>query len=386
MSGSDRILPSALFKSTMQELSPDALGEQLRNDEEGPLVLDIRHEAEFEEWHVPGSVNVDVYDELTGDPDRAKPALSELPEGSEIVTVCSEGVVSQTATDVLRELGYDAVTLADGMSGWSRVHRHAEVPVDLDGALVQIARPGKGCLSHVLVSDGEAAVFDPSHYLDEYDAVLDEYDAELVGVFDTHAHADHVSGAAALADRHGVPYSLHSKDALALDATPIEDGQVVTVGGLAVEAIHTPGHSEGSVSFDVGGAALLTGDTLFHDSVGRVELGVEAGIEDSDVEGNAATLYESLRRLLDRPDDAVVLPAHDPGSPEPPVAATLGEVKSRNADLGRDREAFVAELASDVPDHPPNFERVKRANVGQESIPVDELAELELGPNNCAAE
>jgi glyoxylase-like metal-dependent hydrolase (beta-lactamase superfamily II) len=90
--------------------------------------------------------------------------------------------------------------------------------------------------------------------------------------------------------------------------------------------------------------------------------------------------------LLDRPDDALVLPAHDPGSPEPPVAATLAEVRERNDDLGRDRAAFVQELASDVPDHPPNFERVKRTNVGQESVPVDELAELELGPNNCAAE
>ncbi|MCG1005660.1 MBL fold metallo-hydrolase [Halorubrum lacusprofundi] len=370
----------------MQKLSPDALSEQLRGDDEGPLVLDIRHEGEFEDWHIPGSVNVDVYDELTADPERAKPALSDLPDDTEIVTVCGEGVVSQTASNVLRELGYDAVTLTDGMNGWSRVHRHAEVPVDFDGTLVQVARPGKGCLSHVLVSDGEAVVFDPSHYIDEYEAILDEYNAELVGVFDTHAHADHVSGAAELADRHGVPYSLHPKDALALDATPVVDGQIVTVGGLAVEVIHTPGHSEGSVSFGVDGAALLTGDTLFHESVGRVELGVEAGIEDSDVEGNAATLYESLQRLLDRPDDVVVLPTHDPGSPEPPVTATLGEVKNRNADLGRDREAFVEELASDIPDHPPNFERVKRTNVGQESVPVDELAELELGPNNCAAE
>jgi len=370
----------------MQELSPDAFSEQLRNDDEGPLVLDVRHEAEFEEWHVPGSVNVDVYDELTGDPEQAKPALSDLPDDAEVVTVCAAGVVSQTATEVLRELSYDAVTLADGMNGWSRVHRHAEVPVDIDGTLVQVARPGKVCLSHVLISDGEAAVFDPSHYIDEYEAILDEYDAELVGAFDTHAHADHISGAAELADRRRVHYYLHPKDALALDATPIEDGQTVAVGRLDVEVIHTPGHSEGSVSFDVGGAALLTGDTLFHDSVGRVELGVEAGIEESDVEANAATLYESLGRLLNRPDDAVVLPAHDPGSPEPPVSATLGEVKRRNADLDRDRESFVAALASDVPDHPPNFERVKRTNVGRESVPADELAELELGPNNCAAE
>jgi len=131
---------------------------------------------------------------------------------------------------------------------------------------------------------------------------------------------------------------------------------------------YTPPDTAGSVSFDVGGAALLTGDTLFHDSVGRVELGVEAGIEDSDVEQNAATLYESLQRLLERSEDAVVLPAHDPGSPEPPVTATLGDVRGRNTDLGRNREEFVETLASDVPDHPPNFERVKanerRAGVG----------------------
>jgi len=370
----------------MSEIAPDRLSERLRTNGEEVYVLDIRHEADFEDWHIPGSTNIDVYDELTDDPDSAKDQLSGLPEEKEIVTVCAAGVVSQTATDVLQEMGYSAVTLTDGMDGWSRVHRSAPVPTDLDGTLVQVARPGKGCLSHVLISEGDAVVFDPSHYLEEYETILDDHDAVLVGVFDTHAHADHVSGAATLTERHGVPYYLHPKDALAIDATPIEDGQTVTVGNLEVEAIHTPGHSEGSVSFDIGGAALITGDTLFHESVGRVELGVQAGIEDSDVEANAATLYESLQRLLDRPEDAVVLPAHDPGSPEPPVMATLHEVREQNTDIRRDREDFVETLAGDVPDHPPNFERVKRTNVGQESVPEDELAELELGPNNCAAE
>ncbi|WP_135825819.1 MBL fold metallo-hydrolase [Halorussus ruber] len=370
----------------MSEITPEKLSDRLQADEDDLLVVDIRHEGEHDDWHIPDSVNVDVYDELTDNPDAAKDALAELPEEKEIVTVCGAGVAAATAADVLQEMDYDATTLADGMNGWSRVHRHAPVRADLDGTLIQVARPGKGCLSHVLLSGGEAAVFDPSHYLEEYEAILDEYDADLVSVFDTHAHADHASGGAELADRHDVPYYLHSKDALAIDATPLEDGQTVTVGQLNIEVVHTPGHSEGSVSFDIEGAALITGDTLFHESVGRVELGVEAGIEDSDVEQNAATLYESLQRLLDRPDDALVLPAHDPGSPEPPVTATLAEVKERNGDLGRAREEFIEELASDIPDHPPNFERVKRTNVGQESVPADELADLELGPNNCAAE
>ncbi len=386
MSGTTPIQTPVIREGTMAEIEPAELGRRLQGDGEDVLVLDVRHREEYEDWHVPDSTNVDVYDQLVDDPAAAKESLSDLPEDREVVTVCAAGVVSQTATDVLEEMGYDAATLVDGMNGWSRVHRHAAVPVDLDGELIQVARPGKGCLSHVLLSDGQAAVFDPSSYVEEYEAIVDDRGAELVAVFDSHAHADHVSGGRELASRHDVPYSLHPADALAVDAAPLEDGETITVGDVDVEVIHTPGHSEGSVSFDVEGAALLTGDTLFHDSVGRVELGVEAGIEDSDVAANAATLYESLQRLLERPSDAVVLPAHDPGSPEPPVTATLGEVTERNEDLQRDREAFVETLASDIPDHPPNFERVKQVNVGRESVPADELGDLELGPNNCAAE
>jgi len=370
----------------MTEIAPEDLAAQLRDEGDGPLVLDVRPPEDFEDWHVPSSENVDVYHDLDADPDAARESLASLPQDEQIVTVCAEGVVAGTATEVLEGLGYDAATLEDGLSGWSRVHDHAPVPADVEGALLQVARPGKGCLSHVLVSEGEAAIVDPSHYHEEYEAILAEHDADLVGVFDTHAHADHVSGGRALADEHDVPYYLHPADALAVDAAPIEDGDTIGVGGVDVEVVHTPGHSEGSVTFAVGGEALLTGDTLFHESVGRVELGVEAGIEDTDVEDNAATLYESLQRLLEWPDDTLVLPAHDPGSPEAPVVETLEGVLERNQDLRRDREEFVETLANDVPEHPPNFERVKRTNVGQESVPDDELGDLELGPNRCAAE
>lgn len=370
----------------MAEITPDNLSAQLEAADDDLFVLDIRHEDDYEDWHIPGSENIDLYDQLKDDPDATTAALSDIPDDTEVVTVCAAGVVSDTATDQLQQMGYDAKTLVDGMNGWSRVHRSSPINIGTDGTLVQVARPGKGCLSYVLVSGSEAAVFDPSQYLEEYDTILAKYKADLVGVFDTHAHADHVSGGQKLADRHGVPYYLHPKDELAIDTTPLGDGQMFEIGTADIEVIHTPGHSEGSVSYNIDGVALLTGDTLFHTSVGRVELGVTAGIEDSDVEQNAATLYDSLQRLLDHSDDTVVLPAHDPDSPEPPVTATLSEVKAQNDDLGRDRETFIEALASDIPDHPPNFERVKRANVGQESVPDDELSDLELGPNNCAAE
>jgi glyoxylase-like metal-dependent hydrolase (beta-lactamase superfamily II) len=349
-------------------------------------VFDIRHAEEFEPWHILGSENIDVYYELQDDPDSASDALLDLQNGRDVVTVCAAGVVSEQATKLLTELGYSAKTLVDGMAGWSRVHLSAPVHVDIDGTLVQVARPGKGCLSYVLISDGEAAVFDPSHYPEEYEDRLEEYGADLVGVFDTHAHADHVSGGRTLADRTDVPYHLHPADATEIDATSIEDGQTITVGTVDVSVIHTPGHSPGGVTYSIAGEALLTGDTLFHQSVGRVELGVEAGIEETDIEENAATLFASLQRLSRQDGDPLVLPAHDPGSPVPPVAARMSEVEDQNDDLRLDREAFVEKLADDIPDHPPNFERVKRANIGLASIDDDELSALELGPNRCAAE
>ncbi len=371
----------------MATIPPDELGRRLRRGgEEAPLVVDIREVEDFENWHVPGSHNVAVYEELQDEPEAAAEALSDLPDDREVVTVCAAGVLSATATDVLRDEGYEARTLVDGMAGWARVHWSAPVETGLDGTLVQVARPGTGCLSYVLVSDGEAAVFDPSSYPDAYQDVVETHDADLVGVYDTHAHADHVSGGRRLADRHGVPYHLHSDDATDVDAVPLTDGQTFAVGDVTVEVLHTPGHSPGGVTYAIGDAALLTGDTLFHDSVGRVELGVEAGLEDTDARANAVVLYESLQRIRDRSGDPLVLPAHDPGAPEPPVAARLSEVEDRNAGLQRDREEFVETLANDVPDHPPNFQRIKRVNVGAEDLDGDELADLELGPNNCAAE
>ena len=369
----------------MAEITPDELANRLHEGTNRPLVLDIRHSEAFEEWHIPASKNIDVYDELGGDVDTAKERLAELSSNREIVTVCAAGVVSQDATALLQELGYDAKTLIDGMNGWSRVHRAAPVDLAIDGTLLQVARPGKGCLSYILVSGGEAAVFDPSHYPEAYEERLEEAGAALVGVYDTHAHADHVSGGRELANRNGVPYYLHPEDAIEIDATPLEDSEQFTVGHVEIEVIHTPGHSPGGVTYAVGAEALVTGDTLFHESVGRVELGVEAGIEETDVEENAATLYESLQRLRQRSGDPVVLPAHDPGSPEPPVAARMSEVVARNDDLGRERAAFIEDLSADIPDHPPNFQRIKGINIGVESIEDEELSTLELGPNRCAA-
>lgn len=368
----------------MSSIDPQMLAERL--PDEDTVVVDIRHESDYSDWHIPGSRNIDVYDEVRTDPDAAKARLDELPGDREYVTVCGIGVVSQEATEVLQDLGYEARNLEEGMVGWSQVHDAAVVPVNLPGELLQVARPGKGCLSYVLVSDGEAAVFDPSQYIDEYVTRLENREAILTGVYETHAQGDHLSGGPALADRFDVPYHLHPEDDLGIDATPISDGDSFHIGEIEVEVVHTPGHSPGGVTFAIEDEALLTGDTLFHESVGRVELGATAGLDDAEPERNAETLYTSLQRLLEREEDPLVLPAHDPGSPRPPVAVRLSEVRDRNRDLGMDRATFVDRIGGAIREPPSNARQIKRANVGLDDIDPTDRTTIELGPNRCAAE
>jgi glyoxylase-like metal-dependent hydrolase (beta-lactamase superfamily II) len=368
----------------MSTIDSQTLAERLPDEE--LVVVDIRHDTDYADWHIPGSRNIDVYDEVRNDPDAAKAALRDLPRDAEYVTVCGIGIVSQEATDLLRELGYEARNLEAGMVGWSQVHDAAAVPADLPDELLQIARPGKGCLSYMLVSDGEAAVFDPSQYIDEYVTRLQDREASLIGVYETHAQGDHLSGGPALAERFDVPYHLHPKDDLGIDATPISDGDIFHVGDIEVAVIHTPGHSPGGVTFAIEDEALLSGDTLFHDSVGRVELGATAGLDDAEPERNAETLYTSLQRLLERGNDPLVLPAHDPGSPRPPVAVRVSEVRARNRDLGMDQATFVGRVGGAIREPPSHARQIKRANVGLDDVDPADRTTIELGPNRCAAE
>lgn len=366
----------------MTEITPEEVSEHLEYGNDDLLLLDIRHADAFEEWHIPGSENIDIYDELTSEPETATEALDHLPQNKEIVTVCGVGEVSDVATDVLRNMGYEAKTLIDGMSGWSRVHLAAPIPIETV-QLLQVARPGTGCLSYILISDGEAIVIDPSQYTEKYGQIVDAHGAALTAVLETHAHADHISGARTLADAHNVPYYLHPDDAGDLtNLSTLEDGQSITNGSVAIETIHTPGHTAGSVSFDIDGEVLLTGDTLFLDSVGRPDL---EGGDETAIRARATTLYESLQCLLDKPDDTLVLPAHDPGSPEPPTTASLAEVRDRNDVLANDREGFIETITANIPETPPNHDQIKRVNVGKETVAADEAQELELGPNQCAA-
>ncbi|AHG02275.1 beta-lactamase (plasmid) [Halostagnicola larsenii XH-48] len=353
------------------------------------FVLDVRNEADYEEWHIEGSTNLPIYDELLEyDYSTLEDHMEDLPTDTEIAVVCVAGVTSARAAEFLREHGFDAKSIDDGMNGWGRVHRSYDLAdaTDLKN-IVQVVRPGTGCISYLVHDGDEAVVVDPSQYIDEYLNAADERDLEIVGVADTHAHADHVSGARRLAGELDVPYYLHEADAGVLNGvTELADGETIALGERELEVCHTPGHTPGSVSF-LFGDALLSGDTLFLRSVGRPDL--EDSSEDA-IREASSRLFDSLERLTDLEDETVVLPGHFSDESIRPLATELGNLREeatnellRYVEDG-DESSFVETIVESLADEPANYNEIKQINWGKEQ-PGGDVEALELGPNNCAA-
>jgi len=344
-------------------------------------VLDVRPAAERAEWSIPGSVHADAYEALRrGDPN----ALADFhpTNGGRVVTVCAAGKTSILAAERLRARGVDAVSLEGGMRAWSLAWNTAEVPCPGSTArIVQLRRTGKGCLSYLIGSNGDAAVVDASLEPQIYRRVADEHGWRIRTVLETHVHADHLSRARALAVDTGARLCLPTTDRVSFEYTPLKEGDVVRVGSAGLRVLHTPGHTPESVCYLLDERSLFTGDTLFLTAVGRPDLEASA----AQARRRAHALHASLQRLVALPPETVVLPAH---TSEPvafdrwPIGATLGDVQKRTSLLRELEETFVSRILTRLPPTPPNHHRIVVLNEAG-TLP-DDPTELEAGANRCA--
>ncbi len=346
-------------------------------------VVDVRKGEDHAEWSIPGSLNFDAYDALNASDEQALQGL-ELPEGVPVVTVCGRGRSSAVAAEQLRRKGYEAYSLEGGMEAWSLVWNTAEVPVPGASAeVVQVRRTGKGCLSYVVGSDGEAVVVDASVEPDVYLWLVEGRGWRITRVLDTHVHADHLSRSRRLAEMVGATLHMPEWAPISYPFSPLGDSAVLEVGSATLEAIRTPGHTPESTSYLLDGRGIFTGDTLFLSAVGRPDL--DATPEAS--RHKARELYRSLLRLLILEPDTLVLPGH---TSEPvafagkPICAPLSKVHESVPVLREEEDTFVEGIAGRVPPTPSNFERIVELNRAGAS-PEGPAAELEAGANRCAA-
>jgi glyoxylase-like metal-dependent hydrolase (beta-lactamase superfamily II)/rhodanese-related sulfurtransferase len=345
------------------------------------LVLDIRTAADRAEWMIPGSVHVDAYAALKARNPRALAAL-DLPGDTPVVTVCGMGKVSLLAAWQLRMRGVEAYSLSGGMQAWSLAWNTADVSVPGSAArVIQVRRTGKGCLSYLIGADGEAAVIDaaldPAIYLD----LAQQHGWRITSVLDTHIHADHLSRSRLLAEQSGATLYLPAQERVGFAFTPVDDDDLLSTGPARLRVLRTPGHTAESVSYLLDGRALLTGDTLFLNAVGRPDLHASPDAART----RAHLLYASLQRLLALPAETVIAPGHT-SAPIPfdqqPLVATLADVRAQTPLLLATEEAFVESVLARIPPTPPNHTRIIELN--EAGTLAENLIALEAGANRCA--
>jgi glyoxylase-like metal-dependent hydrolase (beta-lactamase superfamily II) len=229
-----------------------------------------------------------------------------------------------------------------------------------------------GCAAYLLGCGGRgvAAVVDPSHLdVERYLAFASARNLSITQVLDTHLHADHRSGGRELAARTGAAYRLHRAAETAFRFEAMSDGERIAIGNIAIEVIHTPGHSPDSVCLLVADLTrgpepwfLLTGDTLFAGAVGRPDL-------HGDRDASARLLHASLHdRILELPGELEIYPAHFGGSLcgvgiSGKPATTLGFERRCNPLLALGLESFVTTV-SRVPEEPAAMREILRVNRG----------------------
>ena len=245
-----------------------------------------------------------------------------------------------------------------------------------------------GCLAHasyLIGSGGEAVVVDPQRDVDQYIEDAKTQDLRIKYVIETHVHADFVSGHRELAERTGAEIVFGRQAGATFTHRAVKDGDVLSIGGVKLRIIETPGHTPDSICVlitDVETSEpqkILTGDTLFIGDVGRPDL---AGGKGYTPQAMAAMMYDSLHGKLLKLDDAVeVYPAHGAGSMcgknlSQERSSTIGQQRKFNYALQpMSKEAFVKMMTSDLPEAPAYFP--KDADINRRGAsPLNELPRL----------
>lgn len=359
MGGPGPDLPHPYFRpprsGSVALVSPASLRALIGSDDP-PYLVDVRPPAERPFAHLPNDhpVPLESIDE----------ALASLPRDRPIVVYDHLGFRARLAAEFLREHGLDRVAALEG--GIEEYARWADpsvarYPVDdrTDPIyLRQFARPDSGCLAYFVgdLRERTGVFVDPGRDAGPYRSFLAEGRWHLAAIVETHTHADHLAGHAALHAATDAPIYVSHRSGAAYPHRSLAEGDALAFGSGTVDVLETPGHTRDHLTLRVG-QRIFTGDTLLVGSCGRTDLG----------DGSADRLWESLTdKLLRLPPETEVYPAHfgtKHALPERYVSSLGFERASNEALRQPSREAFLAYMAEGWPPKPADFDRIVRANL-----------------------
>jgi glyoxylase-like metal-dependent hydrolase (beta-lactamase superfamily II) len=280
----------------------------------------------------------------------------------------------------LTRAGIDSQTLAGGLAGWNQILK--PIYIVQKPKVIQVQKIGKGCLSHVVESNGEAIVIDPLYPSEKYVEIAKEQGFKITKVMDTHQHADHVSAARDLASKANAELYLSKYEGYDYDANFVGDDDVIPFGKSKIKVIHTPGHTPGSLSYVVDNKYVFTGDILFVESIGRPDLRDKA-------EEFTEQLYNTLHeKLLNLPDNTLVFPTHHGENAKAVNDAFYATIKASKKLQWLDipKQEFIKKVVAITRPRPMNYRKIIAVNKGELELVNSEIPDLEIGPNRCAVD
>ncbi|TDU39368.1 glyoxylase-like metal-dependent hydrolase (beta-lactamase superfamily II) [Gelidibacter sediminis] len=266
--------------------------------------------------------------------------------------------------------------------------------------IMKIEQIYTGCLAqgaYYIESEGEVAIIDPLREIQPYIEKANAENAKIKYVFETHFHADFVSGHVDLANKTGATIVYGPGAETTYDIHSATDGEEFNIGKITIKALHTPGHTLESTTFlliDENGNnhAIFSGDTLFLGDVGRPDLAIKSDLTKEDLAG---MLYDSLRtKIMTLADDVIVYPAHGAGSAcgknlSKETVGTIGDQKKTNYALRADmtKEEFIKEVLDGMPPPPQYFAKNAMMNkTGYDAFEkVMETGNVPLSPETFEA-
>ena len=254
-----------------------------------------------------------------------------------------------------------------------------------------IETSGLGDRSYIVTDRGTAVVIDPQRDIDRVLTAVG--DARITHVLETHIHNDYVTGGLELSQTVDAEYVVPDGEDLGYPAHRVADGDTVETGSILLKVIHTPGHTQHHVSYelrDESGATVgvFTGGSLLFGSTGRTDL-----VDEAETEALTRAQYGSVQRLADElPDDAAVYPTHGFGSfcsasSADEDSSTIGQQRQSNPALTRDEQDFVDELLAELSAYPAYYEHMGVINSeGPASVDLSPPKPIEPDELRCRLE
>ncbi len=363
---------------------------QWLTDQENMLVLDVRNDKDFARFQVESPYpfdmkNVSYYDFM----EIEEESVALVPRDTSIKIVCAKEGSAKYVAEILEKHGYqDVGYLAGGIKSWGNLLVPKLIEENNSYQLYQFIRPGKASCSYGLISNNEMMVFDPSRNLDFYLNFAKQKECSITQTFETHLQADYIAGSRGLNAETGSIFYANDNDFKSSKNpyTPLTDQAIITFSnsGPEVKVLFTPGHTPGSTSFIIDNKFMVSGDTVFINSVGRPDLGGKA-------EEWAHMLFDTIKMIKQLNTNLIILPGHyiewEEATTDLLFVRSLKDILERNQNIYNIEKLddFIDFIKNNMRQQPAEYAIIRLVNANQEEHDDAKQEELDLGKNECAA-